>query len=213
MVADRTPPLAQTVTISTVRQVPPLGEPDIFRAVVLLPGVSQPNDLKGRIHLAGGPSDETGVTLDGHPLQDPFHLLGVLGAFNVAALERADVLLHHVPIESDRRLSGIISLESRRSAVPVSEGVLGLLSSSATTVRPGSIGGITILASGRVTYLDKALRLLGDHVNLGADEATLLGYHDFLLRTNKTWKTGSIEAINFITKDTRGVSGSPRSYV
>jgi hypothetical protein len=42
--------------------------------------VSQPNDLKGRIHLAGGSSDETGVRLDGHPLQDPFHLLGLFGA-------------------------------------------------------------------------------------------------------------------------------------
>ncbi len=37
--AARTPALGQTVTSSTVRQVPPLGEPDIFRAVVLLPGV------------------------------------------------------------------------------------------------------------------------------------------------------------------------------
>src|SRR4029079_15010352 len=69
VVGANTPPMARTVTAGTVRQVPPLGEADIFRAIVLLPGVSQPNDLKGRIHLAGGTSDETGVELDGHPLQ------------------------------------------------------------------------------------------------------------------------------------------------
>jgi hypothetical protein len=212
VVADRTPAMAQTVTLSTVRQVPPLGEPDIFRAIVLLPGVSQPNDLKGRIHLAGGSSDETGVRLDGHPLQDPFHLLGVLGAFNVAALERADVLIHHLPSESDGRLSGVISLESRRSAVPVTEGVLGLLSSGVTTVRPEALGGVTLLASGRVTYLDKIIRLLYPRATVGGDELTLLAYHDFLMRADKAWKEGSVEVINFSTEDKRGTSGSPQSY-
>lgn len=59
--APRMPPLGRTVTTTTVRQVPPLAEPDVFRAVVLLPAITQPNDLKGRIHLAGGASDETGV--------------------------------------------------------------------------------------------------------------------------------------------------------
>jgi hypothetical protein len=211
VVGERTPALGQTVTLSTVRQVPPLGEPDIFRAIMLLPGVSQPNELKGRIHLAGGSSDETGVRLDGHPLQDPFHLLGVLGAFNVAALERADVLIHHVPIDADGRLSGIISLESRRSAVPVTEAVLGLLSSGATTVRPEAFGGVTILASARVTYLDKFIKLLG-HRTFGGDDITLLGYHDFLLRADKAWTLGSLEAITFSTNDHRGSSGSPFVY-
>ena len=211
VVAERTPALAQTVTLSTVRQVPPLGEPDIFRAIMLLPGVSQPNELKGRIHLAGGSSDETGVRLDGHPLQDPFHLLGVLGAFNVAALERADVLIHHVPIDADGRLSGIISLESRRSAVPVIEGVLGILSSGVTTVRPEAFGGVTLLASGRVTYLDKFIKMIGVRT-LGGDDVVLLGYHDFLLRADKAWASGNLEAITFTTNDHKGTTGSPRSY-
>jgi len=211
VVGERTPALGQTVTLSTVRQVPPLGEPDIFRAVMLLPGVSQPDELKGRIHLAGGSSDETGVRLDGHPLQDPFHLLGVLGAFNVAALERADVLIHHVPIDADGRLSGIISLESRRSAVPVTEAVLGVLSSGASTVRPEGFGGVTILASARVTYLDKFIKLLG-HRTFGGDDITLLGYHDFILRADKAWTLGNLEAITFSTNDHMASSGSPFVY-
>lgn len=69
--APRMPPLGRTVTTTTVRQVPPLTEPDVFRAVVLLPAITQPNDLKGRIHLAGGASDETGVRLDGPPSRTP----------------------------------------------------------------------------------------------------------------------------------------------
>ncbi|HMF99655.1 MAG TPA: hypothetical protein VK560_00275, partial [Gemmatimonadaceae bacterium] len=124
---------------------------------------------------------------------------------------RADVLIHHVPIDADGRLSGIISLESRRSAVPVTEAVLGVLSSGATTARPEAFGGVTILASARVTYLDKFIKLLG-HRTFGGDDITLLGYHDFLLRADKAWTIGNLEAIAFNTNDHMASSGSPFVY-
>lgn len=136
--AARTPALGQTVTRSTDRQVPPLGEPDIFRAVVLLPGVSQPNDLKGRMHLAGGSSDETGVRLDGHPLQDPFHLLGLFGAFNVATLERADVLIHHLPASIGGRLSGVVDLRTREVGAEPEHEAVPASSRAASPRRPHS---------------------------------------------------------------------------
>lgn len=194
--APRTPALAQSVTTETVRQVPPLGEPDVFRAVVLLPGVSQPNDLKGRIHLAGGSSDETGVRLDGHPLQDPFHLLGLFGAFNTAALERADVLIHHLPPALDGRLSGVVDLTTRRPASrPSGEAVAGLLTAGATASVPGLPGGVDLLASGRVTYLDR----VAAHFQTGLPR---LGFGDGTLRLGRSWGGGwRAEAVGFATRD------------
>ncbi|MDP9347856.1 MAG: TonB-dependent receptor, partial [Gemmatimonadota bacterium] len=194
--AARTPALGQTVTSSTVRQVPPLGEPDIFRAVVLLPGVSQPNDLKGRIHLAGGSSDETGIRLDGHPLQDPFHLLGLFGAFNVAALERADVLIHHLPARIGGRLSGVVDLETRRPAAePEREVVTSLLTSGLTVSQPLNLGGMDLLAAGRVTYLDRVAPLF-------VPDVPRLGFTDALLRVGRSWGSGwRAEALGFTTRD------------
>lgn len=206
--ASLAPPLSSTVTSETVRQVPPLGEPDIFRAVVLLPGVSQPNDLKGRIHLAGGASDETGVALDGHPLQEPFHLLGVLGAFNIGALDRADVLIHHVPAGKAGGLSGLIDLSSRR--IPPkgeSELLVGLLSAGVTTVSRLP-GGFDLLGSVRTTYLDNLLERLGGQVRLQGDELTLLGYRDGLLRVGRTFSERTrAEALIFSTADNRRTAG------
>lgn len=202
--AVRTPPLGQTVTPETVRQVPPLGEPDIFRAVVLLPGVSQPNDLKGRIHLAGGASDETGVRLDGHPLQDPFHLLGLFGAFNVAALERADVLVHHLPARMDGRLSGVVDLETQRpGARPAGEAVVSLLTSGLTLAHPALPGGVDVLAAGRVTYLDRAAELVQRNVPAYRNvDFPLLGFGDGLLRLGRSWEGGwRAEALAFATRD------------
>jgi hypothetical protein len=199
----RAPTMARTVTTETVRQVPPLGEPDVFRALVLLPGVQQPNDLKGRIHLAGGASDETGVRLDGHPLQDPFHLLGLMGAFNVAALERADVLIHYIPPAMDGRLSGVIDLETRRpTGVAAGETVVSALSASTTIVRGLPALGVDVLASGRVTYLDKVVELLFPEARIGGDEIPLLGFHDAIVRVGRTWGGGwRTEALGFTTRD------------
>lgn len=210
---ERTSPLAQTVSASTVRQVPPLAEPDVFRAVVMLPNVSQPNDLKGRIHLAGGSSDETGVQLDGHPLQDPFHLLGVLGAFNVAALDRAQVLIHHLPIENDGRLSGVITLKSRRSAAAQREAVVGLLSTGLTVAEPEIFHGFNVLVSGRITYLDRLIGALGDRATIDGEDPTLLGYRDGLLRVDRSWANTQVEGIHFNTRDWRASGGTAsRSY-
>jgi hypothetical protein len=158
--------------------------------------VSQPNDLKGRIHLAGGSSDETGIRLDGHPLQDPFHLLGLFGAFNVAALERADVLVHHLPASLGGRLSGVVDLQSRRpGAKSESEVVVGLLTSGLTLARPNVGGGVDVLAAGRVTYLDKIARLFEPSI-------PPLGFHDGLLRIGRSWAGGwRAEALGFTTRD------------
>lgn len=192
--AAEAPAMAQSVSSMTVRHVPPLGEPDVFRAVVLLPGVSQPNDLKGRIHLGGGASDETGVRLDGHPLQDPFHLLGLFGAFNVAALERADVLINRLPPSLDGRLSGVINLETLRpGAERGGEAVLSLLTGGLTHREP--VAGADLLVSARTTYLDRVATRL-------APDAPRLGFREGLVRVGRSWGgEWRTEALAFTTRD------------
>jgi hypothetical protein len=192
-------PMGRTVTKETVRQAPALGEPDVFRAVALLPEASQPNDVTGRIHLAGGPADETGVRLDGHPLVEPFHLLGLQGAFNVAALERAEVATGHLGSLARDRLSGVIELETRKVGDEVeTEGVLSLLSSSVTTARPGLPGDVDLLASGRITYPDRIVALL----DLDAPQ---VGYHDLLLRAGRSWGDGwRVEGLGYTTRTVFG---------
>ncbi|MEP6765051.1 MAG: carboxypeptidase regulatory-like domain-containing protein [Gemmatimonadaceae bacterium] len=181
---EREKSFTSTITTANIRQLPALGEADVFRALVMLPGVTQPNDVIGRVFLAGGASDEHAITLDEHPLQSPFHVNSVLGAFNVSALERADVIMHHLPSATDGHLSGAISLETKQfAAKPSREVVLSLLSASATVEQP-IIGGLDLLVSGRVTYLDRLLRQLVSHSKAG-DDILFPGFHDILLRIGR----------------------------
>ncbi|HSJ13931.1 MAG TPA: TonB-dependent receptor [Longimicrobiales bacterium] len=198
VVAPRMQPLAVATTPATLRQAPAILEPDVFRSVVLQPAVSQPNDLKGRIHLAGGSSDETAIQLDGHPLQDPFHLLGLFGAFNLSMLSRADLLIHHVPLSFDGRLSGVIDLATRHAAEGgQTELSLGVLSSGATWAR--RFGAVDVLASGRVTYADRLLRAFYDQLNL--QDVPLFGYEDGAVRIGVDVDAWRFETLAFGTRD------------
>lgn len=199
--APTAPPLAHTVTSESVRQVPPLLEPDIFRALLFLPGVSQPNDLRGRIHLAGGASDETGVRLDGHPLQDPFHLLGLLGAFNVGALERANVLVHHVPPEAAGHLSGVVALESKAPGPKEGEATVSIISAGATVRKPLPAS-FDVLASARVSYFRAVAQLAYSDAALTRGDVPLYDMADALLRLGRSSRSGARwEVIGFVTRD------------
>jgi hypothetical protein len=195
------PFMAQTVTATTVTNVPALAEPDIFRAVSLLPGVSTPNDTRGRLHLAGGASDEVGIRLDGHPLQDPFHLFGLLGAFNTAALERADVLIHSIPPSMSDHLSGVIDLQSRTPAADPSRDVsVSVLATSASYAAPLPANS-DVLATGRITYFDKLLPVFSHKAKVGGDEVPLYGFRDAILRFGHSSARWRVEQISFFTSD------------
>jgi len=208
------PPLAQTITAATVRQLPPLVEPDVFRAIAFMPGVLQPNDLRGRLHVTGGRSDETGVRLNGHPLQNPFHLAELMSAFSVAAIERADVLIHHIPPEYADRLSGVVDLVTRRPrARSVNESIVSLVASSLTTTQPALPGGLSLLASGRVTYLDKYLRLRYSGSDLARHpDIPLYGFVDGILAVDRTWPGGTqLQVTGFATRDQVDFFGDKRT--
>jgi hypothetical protein len=197
------PPLAQTITPGTVRNLPPLLEPDIFRAIAFVPGVLQPSDLRGRMHITGGRSDETAIRVNGHPLHNPFHLAELLSGFSVAAVERADVLMHHLPPEYADHLSGVVDITTRRPrARSANEMVVSLVSSSLTSAQPQLPGGLSLLASGRVTYLDKFLRLRYSESWLEDKGVPLYGFVDGVVAAERAWQNGTrLQLTGFVTRD------------
>jgi hypothetical protein len=142
-----------------VRRLPPLGEPDVLRVLPFVGGIAQPNDIRPRFHLAGAAGDETLVTLDGHPMQSGLHFDGLLGAFNFASLDRADVLMHEVAAGRRSRLGGVVALETR---LPESEptGEVGVSVATASSTVSAPIGEGSILLSARATWLGQVLQQL-----------------------------------------------------
>lgn len=200
VVADtRSPTIGQSITRQTAQRAPALAEPDLFRSLPLAAGVTQSNDLRATVRLAGGATDETGVTLDGYPLQWPFHASSAFSAFNVSALERADIAIAHLAPSENDWLAGRIALVPR-IVRERAEGEVdaSLLSTTATLATPGPLG-TTALATGRITYLGALM----DRVAPSRDEAVPT-YRDLLVRIAKGDSTGwSVSSLVYGTADER----------
>ncbi len=194
-------PFTSTITPMALRQLPPLGERDAFRALPFLPGVAQPNDILGRFYLAGGASDEHAITLNGHPLQAPFHLNSVVGAFNPASLDRVDVVMHHLPVAAFDRVSGTIDLHTR-NAVDRSEreAQLSVLSLSGTASEPELVGNTDVLATARASYLSGVLARLD--LDGASDDLQIPSFRDAVVTARTQWARGwDSEVLLFHTQD------------
>ncbi len=148
------------ITPRGVKNVPPLGEPDIMRAITLLPSITQTNDLKATFSVRGGSSDQNQILLDGIEIYNPNHLLGLFSAFNVSAIEQADIHTANFPAEYGNRLSSVISITTKTSAdTAITTGNISLLSSSLAIAREWDKS--FLLVAGRLTYIDWITRLFG----------------------------------------------------
>jgi hypothetical protein len=170
-----------------IARVPPLAEPDIFRAVATLPGVDQPNGWRSAFHIRGGASDETLILLDGIPLTEPFHMLGLFGGVQLGAVGGATLHLGAPPVHHDDRLSGIIEI---RTLVPDStfyRAHLSLLSGGAVSGRRWRSG--SLLAAGRYATTG----VVGSIADLGS-----YGFADVNLRLRQEFATGwTLDATGF----------------
>ncbi len=69
---------ARVLVSADVAESPTLGEPDVFRALQRLPGVSTRDDFSAELWTRGADWGQTRVYLDGVPLFNPVHGFGVL---------------------------------------------------------------------------------------------------------------------------------------
>src|SRR5690606_7715766 len=155
----RTPgPPAFRVDVPALEVLPGLAEPDVLRAVQLLPSVAAASDFSSALYVRGGSPDQTLITLDGVPLFNPYHVGGVFSAIPFDAVSSVDVMPGALPAGSGDRLSAQVDIHTReggRDRVRAS-GTVGLISAHATASSPLPGGDGALLVAARRTYLDAA---------------------------------------------------------
>ncbi len=154
--------VAQTSTITLSRhditRAPGLLEPDVVRAVQLLPGTVARSDYSIGYNVRGGESDQNLVRLDGVTILNPSHLAGLFSTFDVDAIDHADFLTGGFPAEYSGRLSSVldVTLRSGDHQHVHGSGAVSLLSSKA--LLEGPVGRASFLLSARRTYADQAVK-------------------------------------------------------
>ena len=148
-------PSVITISPEEIRAAPTLLEPDVIRAVQLLPGTVARNDYSIGYNVRGGETDQNLVTLDGIPVFNPSHLAGLFSTFDADAVDHADFLTGGFPAGYSGRLSSVLDITVKDGDTTKlrGDGAVSLLSSKLLLQGPLPGGG-SLLGSLRRTYLD-----------------------------------------------------------
>jgi hypothetical protein len=155
------------LTQRDLKLLPAAGEPDVLRAIEILPGVVSTSDFSAAFNVRGGSADQNLILLDGLPIYNPFHLGGFFSVFNADMVERAEMLTGGFPAQYGGRVSSVLSVESDggRPGFDVQTGVSILAARVAAGVdlpeRPLSLVGLRdgrARVSVRRSYFDQLLR-------------------------------------------------------
>lgn len=148
------------VQVPQLRSIPQIAEPDLFRAIQMLPGVATLSDFSAGLYVRGGSPDQNLVLLDQIDVYNPNHMFGFFSSFNTDAIKSVELLKGGFPAMYGGRLSSVLNVINKEGNRKEFQGVarLSLLSSNATLEGPWTYGSWMI--SGRRTYLDLAAKMV-----------------------------------------------------
>lgn len=159
-----------------------LGERDILKAIQLLPGIKSAGDGNSGFYVRGGSTDQNLILLDEANVYNASHLMGFFSTFNSDIVKDVTIYKGGMPAQYGGRLSSVLDVkmnEGNNQHYVVSGGI-GLISAKLNVEGPIQQDKSSFLVSGRRSYADLFLPLLGDSANKG----TRLYFYDLNTKMN-----------------------------
>lgn len=151
-----------SVPISTVKKLPVLvGEVDIIKTLLQLPGVSNAGEASSGFNVRGGAADQNLVLLDEATIFNASHLFGFLSVFNADAVRDMKLYKGGIPARYGGRTSSVLDIyqkDGNRNNHKVSGGI-GVLSSRLLAEGPIVKDKSSFLIGGRASYAHLFLKL------------------------------------------------------
>lgn len=102
------------VNIKTIRKMPALlGEVDLVRSILFLPGVSTVGEGASGFNVRGGAIDQNLVLLDEAPVYNSSHLLGFFSIFNPDMVKDVKLIKGGIPANYGGRVSSILDVRMK----------------------------------------------------------------------------------------------------
>ena len=150
-----------TITPARLKELPAfLGEPDLIRSIVFLPGVSKVGEGALGFNVRGGNTDENLISFNGIDLFNANHALGFFGSINSNIIQSADLYKGVVPARYGGRLSSVldVNLKSADNEQFKMSGGIGPLNGKLTLEIPLVKEKSSLLLAGRSSYSDWLLQ-------------------------------------------------------
>ncbi len=156
-IEEKTQMSQMEVPVEQIKKLPSLlGEVDVFKVLQLLPGVQSGGEGTSGLYVRGGSPDQNLVLLDGVPVYNVSHVLGIFSVFNADAIKNVTLTKGGFPARYGGRLSSVIEINMKEGNMEEfeGEGSVGIVSSKLTLQGPIAKGKTSFLVSGRRTYAD-----------------------------------------------------------
>ena len=144
-------------------QIPSLnGKIDALNSIKLIPGIQNVSYGQQGLSVRGGGPDQNFILVDGIPVYNTFHLMGLYSIFNTPIVNNIRVYKDVFPSKYSNRLSSIVDIGLNNGNKNKTELFLdlGLLSSAVAINGPIVKNKLSYSFSARRTYLDLFIRPL-----------------------------------------------------
>jgi len=151
------------INIRSIKQMPAvLGESDVLRAVITLPGVTTVGEASTGFNVRGGSADQNLILFNDATIYNPSHLFGFFSAFNADIIKGVELYKSSIPEKYGGRLSSVLDVTTRDGNSKQFSGNAGIgpLTSKLTLEGPLVKDKTTFIVSGRTTYSDWILKTL-----------------------------------------------------
>lgn len=153
------------LSIATIKKIPViLGEVDVIKALLLLPGVTNTGEASSGFNVRGGASDQNLILIDEATIYNSSHLFGFFSVFNPDAIKDIKLYKGGIPAKYGGRVSSVLDIyqkEGNKNKLGASGGI-GLLSSRLLLEGPIAKNKSSFLVGGRSSYVHLFLPLFGN---------------------------------------------------
>ncbi len=151
------------LSIKTLKQIPTvMGETDILRTVMTIPGVKSVGESSVGLNVRGGSADQNLILFNDATVYNPSHLFGFFSAFNPDILKDVELYKSTIPARFGGRLASVLDINSRDGNKKkfVGSGGIGLITGRLTLEGPIIKDKTSFLIGGRSTYSNWLLKRL-----------------------------------------------------
>jgi hypothetical protein len=155
----------EKLDISTMKQVPAvLGETDVLKVALTLPGVQSVGESSTGLNVRGGATDQNLILFNDAVIYNPSHLFGFFSAFNPDVLKNVELYKSGIPAEYGGRLSSVLEVNTREGNKRkfAGAGGIGLVTGRLSLEGPIVKDKTSFLVAGRSTYSDWLLNQIDD---------------------------------------------------
>ncbi|MBC2843731.1 TonB-dependent receptor [Winogradskyella flava] len=177
-----------------------LGERDILKAALTLPGIANAGEGASGFNVRGGKTDQNLVLLDDGVIYNPTHFFGIFSALNPFSTGSATIYKGSIPAEFGGRLSSVFDLKTKtpNTSEFSGEAAIGPVTSTVVLETPIVKDKSGLLVGGRATYSEWILRSL-DNDDLRNSQAS---FFDIIAKySHSINENNDIKATGYYSRD------------